>query len=110
MYPAGQTDAINCVYSPPAKVRCVGFLPCGISQVKYPCANLKNHSSAISGNRQMRSRADDTNVEDIGDLLTKRCCWHPIRVLSQALAVNLRFRELNYGREKITKSGTQPWQ
>ncbi len=70
MYPVGQIDAFNCVYSPPAKVRCVGFLAGGIGPGKYSCVNLKNQS-IVSENRQMRIRADDTNVDDMGDLLTK---------------------------------------
>ncbi len=38
---------------------------------KYSYVNLKNRSSVDSENRQMRIRADDTSVDDMGDLLTK---------------------------------------
>lgn len=46
---------------------------------------MKNQSSALFGSRQMRIRADDTNVEDMGDLLTKNVagiqpgCYHQLQ-------------------------------
>ncbi len=68
---------------------------------KYSCVNLKNRSSVDSENRQMRIRADDTSVDDMGDLIKMLLASNPGVVTSSSDSF---VEKLNYGpfRKKIS--------